>query len=80
MNRINQMIDVDRWCIDFCERMGAPHLPSVKDLDFDIAMRDAIRFRGVKKRTADREYIEHKYKEQKDVHLRFWMPMLEVEE
>ena len=80
MNRINQMIDVDRWCIHSCERMGAPHLPSVRDLDFDIAMRDAIRYRGVKKHTADREYIEHKYEEQEDAHLKFWMRMLEVKE
>lgn len=80
MNRINQMIDVDRWCIGFCERMGAPHLISVKDLEVDIAIRDATRYRGVKKRIADREYIEHKYEEQEDAHLRFWMSMMEVKE
>ena len=80
MNRINQMIDVDRWCIDFCERMGSPHLSSVRCLDIDMAIRDATRYRGVKKRIADREYIEHKYEEQEDAHMRFWMPILEVKE
>ena len=80
MNRINQMIDVDRWCIDFCERMGSPHLSSVRCLDVDMAIRDATRYRGVKKRIADREYIEHKYEEQEDAHLKFWMSMMKVKE
>lgn len=80
MNNLNQMIEIDRWCIRVCEKMGSPHLMSVEDLKTDMAIRDAVRYRGVKKRIVDEKYLTHKLEEQNDAHLKFWMQMLEVKE
>ena len=80
MNRLNKMIRFDRWCIGACERMGSPHLMSVEDLETDMAIRDAVRYRGIGKRIVDEEYLTHKFEEQSDAHLKFWMSMLEVKE
>lgn len=76
MNHINQNIDFHMWCIRFCEGLDAPHMASVRSLAREIAIRDAIRYRGPNKANEDAEYIERKLDEQGERLVRAWAPYL----